>query len=258
MLEIWGTSTVGAVERWCKKGTDVGRPRKPKTEDKYLEIARTFDAILARRPVESSTAADLTCFIAVLRDRGNSSSTIATKLGILRSLIAQFDGTEAVDLAIDDLLEVLGDTSANRMQFTRSQLSTAIHGIYDDSTLPTNDPHIASMVGLLATRLEEVCQTRGTDITLETTLTGEKYWLVHIRSSSASGCGDAVLNNEHSKRRPPMLVGTVPRLPAVSGRWHGRLRRPLLLACVVASCWWARYCPPMNGCAWPCRTCNDW
>ena len=53
LLEIWGTSTIGAVERWCKKGADVGRPRKPKTEDKYLEIATTFDAILVRRPVES-------------------------------------------------------------------------------------------------------------------------------------------------------------------------------------------------------------
>lgn len=214
LLEIWGTSTVGAVERWCKKGADVGRPRKPKTEDKYLEIAKTFDAILVRRPVESSTAADLTSFIAMLRDRGNSSSTIATKLGILRSLIAQFDGTEAVDLAIDDLLEVLGDTSANRMQFTQSQLSTAIHGFYGDSTLPANDPHIAAMVGLLATRLEEVSQARGTDITLETSLAGERYWLVHIRSSSASGCGDAVLKNEHSNRRLPLLVGTVPRLDA--------------------------------------------
>jgi integrase len=214
LLEIWGTSTVGAVERWCKKGADVGRPRKPKTEDKYLEIATTFDAILVRRPVESSAAADLTLFIAMLRDRGNSSSTIATKLGILRSLIAQFDGTEAVDLAIDDLLEALGDMSANRMQFTRSQLSTAIHGFYDDSTLPANDPHIAAMVGLLATRLEEVCQARGTDITLESTQAGEKYWLVHIRSSSASGCGDAVLKNEHSNRRLPLLVGTLPRLDA--------------------------------------------
>ena len=225
LLEIWGTSTIGAVERWCKKGADVGRPRKPKTEDKYLEIATTFDAILVRRPVESSTAADLTSFIAMLRDRGNSSSTIATKLGILRSLIAQFDGTEAVDLAIDDLLEVLGDTSANRMQFTRSQLSTAIHGFYDDSTLPANDPHIAAMVGLLATRLEEVSQARGTDITLESTVAGEKYWLVHIRSSSASGCGDTVLKNEHSNRRLPMLVGTVPRLDAFLTSRMGRPER---------------------------------
>lgn len=225
LLEIWGTSTVGAVERWCKKGANVGRPRKPKTEDKYLEIAKTFDAILVRRPVESSTAADLTSFIAMLRDRGNSSSTIATKLGILRSLIAQFDGTEAVDLAIDDLLEVLGDTSANRMQFTQSQLSTAIHGFYGDSTLPANDPHIAAMVGLLATRLEEVSQARGTDITLETTLTGEKYWLVHIRSSSASGCGNAVLKNEHSNRRLPLLVGTVPRLDAFLASRMGRPER---------------------------------
>lgn len=225
LLELWGTSTRTAVERWQARGTKVGRPRHNKTMDKYVEIAKAVDNVLGRRPLETLNAEDVAAIVRSLRERGNVDNTIHQKLSILASLIGQLD--EPMDRAlsfIDDALDSLNAETSHRQKFTPTQLNLLLTGIYGDSTLPASHPRIVELMTATCARLEEVCQLRGSNIRLEQSQS-EQYWLIEFCSAAACGRGDAKLKNVHSNRRIPVITGVFPDLDVFLQASMGREER---------------------------------
>lgn len=212
LVELWGTDIGTALTHWVAKGDKAGVARLPRTLDKYQQIVRTFRPILGRRPLEATTSTDIYVFIAALRNDKNIGSTIATKLGILSSLMQPFDKGNVVCEFIDDARRALDSTSAERLTFTPYQLATLVHGIAGDPTVPSSHAQIVLLLALTGARLEEICQLRGSDIRMEPGLEGENYWLIQIASSLATGLGDAKVKTRQSNRRLPVLCGVLPTL----------------------------------------------
>ncbi|MBS0451310.1 MAG: hypothetical protein JSS14_08360 [Proteobacteria bacterium] len=200
LIEIWGDTIESAVRKWEEKGTEHGKPRNPKTRDKYAEIAGTFGAVLGRRPLQATTPKDLKEFVRLLRarKRSNCDGTIEDKLECLQCFIGQYEGTEDICQAIDDAIECLDTTRSRRLKFTPTQFAALIHGIYADNSLHPSYKHITSLDALTGARLEEICQLTGADIQVERSTEGEDYWLVRIADSAASGSGNAQLKTVQS------------------------------------------------------------
>ncbi|MAT49946.1 MAG: hypothetical protein CMK32_02030 [Porticoccaceae bacterium] len=201
LVELWGHSALDTVETWRSRAIEARSFVNEKTYDKYLAIGRDLSQVLTRRPVESMTESDLNVLLTLWRSQGNRPETIKGKLGLLKTLLKPFDADRTLRGLVDALPSIKGQSGGGRIHFSEGQMRTFFVYTLKSGSARNDDRMLLLLMGLLATRLEEVYQLTSAD--LERTPYG---WLVRIVDSEQSGHGDSELKTAQSARRIPIYT----------------------------------------------------
>lgn len=199
LVELWGHHALETVETWKERKISVKGYVKGKTYDKYRAIARDLSQVLTRRPVESMTNHDLNSLLTLWRSQGNRAKTLKGKVGLLKTLLKPYDADRRLRELIDDLPAIQAESGGGRIPFSEGQMRTFFNQTLTSDSVRRDDKMLLLMMGLLATRLEEVYQLTSAD--LERTPYG---WLVRFVDSEQSGNGDSELKTSQSARRIPI------------------------------------------------------
>ncbi|MDK9725445.1 MAG: tyrosine-type recombinase/integrase [Sterolibacteriaceae bacterium MAG5] len=209
LVKLWGTAAKVLPTHWAEGKKALNLPVNPKTRDKYTLLAGDCDNILAGRPVEDLTVADLEALMSYWRSRGNVASTIIGKLDQLHQLLRQLGTNPRIDACFDAVRPArVGKLKTKRLPFTREQVHALITAIRTDKSLSQDDLMLSYLLFLTGGRLEEVCQLTASD--LMPTADG---WQVRVAEGRHTGTA-ARLKNSASARRLTIPIGVLPDLDA--------------------------------------------
>lgn len=200
LVELWGNRATDLARRWQEQRLAAGEAVKSKTLDKYRGIGTDLDTVLGRRPLQSLTGHDLEALGTLWRGRGNGASTVRTKLGILRSLLALFMVPDTLERLFRGRIGRRRKSRAQRLPFSGPQLAQYL-GEFAHAPSLSDDLHCVELMALTGAHLEEIYQLRAADF--DPTDGG---WTLRIADAKGTDPGGGHLKTDECTRRLPLLV----------------------------------------------------
>lgn len=200
LVRFFGTPANGLTQRWVDRQGLLGKSPTSKTREKYENIAADAHGIVGEQPVELLTPVNIRDLAALWRNKGNSQTTIADKLGILICLLDAVS-KEAADICRSELPRTQLD-GVRRHPFSDAQLGALHQHFREARNVHTDDMHLVDMMMLTGARLGELLRLNCDELSRS-----QSGWIVTIRSRE-----DSRLKNTPSERELPIDTSGLPEL----------------------------------------------
>ena len=203
LVELWGTPASTLIPHWEDRHLGTTDEIATKTRDKYRCIAADLQSLLSRRPVETTTVADLRAIIQLWQGRGNATTTGHGKLAILKSLLRPFLSEENLNRLFAHFRRPAAQRAPKRLPFSAAQLTQFLRLLMKHPSVTEDDLHFVELLALTGAHLDEVYRLRAEDLEpIDSNL-----WRMRISDRNAHDAGTAKLKTPACNR---ILVIAIP------------------------------------------------
>ena len=215
LVSIWGSMAVDSFSAWRKRS----QSKDKKTHEMVERLCNLIGASMGGICLEYMQPSHVLELVSILRDRKNSDSTVANRMGLVATILADFPISDETRRALRSSrpnTKSIRKTKNHRDPFDESQLRVVLPAIFRDRSLPPDDRVIIALHALTGARLEELCAAHAAQLQWH-----GRYWTIDIvdhraafrrKSEGSIGLGEAPLKTAESKRKIPFLVDCVPGL----------------------------------------------